>query len=240
MNRSLIPFVAGLLGPALAGCDAIATSAAGEPKTSRQDDATPVPLTWRQDFESGLPSFLRLDGSASTREGKTAINELRPISGKRDLLVSAILRSSDNPGWACLWMPLWDSQAMDATKAIGFRFKARSNLARTLTLMLDSDAYPSTTARHALTVNLAATTSDYFVYFSQFSYSPRLWQTGGPCASTGDPSLCRATLSQVVSRLRAFQVYMVTPSASAGTPALDTAVIQLDDIQLLFEDEILL
>lgn len=236
MNRSFLPLVAAGLGLALTGCDPVVTSAARETGDSLRATAPPASRSWTLDFESDLP-HLRMESSSATLKAAAALNERSPLSGKRDLLVSAILQPSDSPVWASVWLPVSDQSAVDARRAIGIRFKAKSNQARSFTLMLDSDAYPSSAVRFALNLELAAKPSEYSVYFSQFCYSPRLTQPGGLCSSQGgDPSLCRATLSEVVARLRAFHGFLV-PRTDA---ARDTAIIQLDDLRLLFEDDLLL
>lgn len=242
MNRSLLPLVACGLGLALAGCDPVVTSAATESQPSANFAVGTAPRSWKMDFESGLPRALRVESAASTREANAKLNEVRPLSGKRDLAFGAILRSGDpSASWAAAWIPLWDSQVLDASRAIGFRFKARSSAARTLTLFFDSDAYPSSAARHSLVVNLSTTATEHSVYFSQFAYTSRLWQSGGPCEEfLGDPSLCRTTLSQAVSHLRALQAFITPRAASATGSTADTALVQLDDLQLLFEEDILL
>jgi hypothetical protein len=192
------------------------------------------------DFESGLPA-LRLDANSATLQPKISLNGDRPISGSHDLLVSAILRGGDAPGWTSVWLPLADNRSMDVRAAIGIRFKARSTVARQFTLMLDSDVYPTPAARLALTFHLAAGTSEYSVYFHQFAYPQKLSQPGGLCSiEAGGTALCNVRSVEVLGRLRALHGFLVPRTNALGALPADTALIQLDDLRLLFDDDLLL
>lgn len=237
MNRSSIPLTALCLSLPLAGCDPLVTSAAEE---SRRGPVILAERSWRMDFESGLPA-LRMEANSQSFQLSANLNERLPISGTRDLRVSAILRGSEAPGWAAVWLPLAGSKMMDARRAIGFRLKVRSSVARQYTLMLDSDVYPSEAIRYATTLDLAATTSEYAVYFSQFAYPQRLMEPGGICSIEAAATVnCQTSIQQVLSRLRALQGFLVPRSNAKGVVPSDTVTIQIDDLQLLFDEDLIL
>lgn len=192
------------------------------------------------DFESGLPA-LRMEANSQSLQPTAALNDRLPISGSHDLRVAAILRGSDTPGWAAVWLPLAGNKVMDARRAIGFRLKIRSSVARQYTLMLDSDVYPSEAVRYATTLDLSATTSEYAVYFSQFAYPQRLKEPGGVCSIEAAGTVnCQTSIHQVLSRLRALQGFLAPRSNAKGVLPSDTVSIQIDDLQLLFDEDLIL
>lgn len=235
MNRSNTPLAASLACLAVAGCQSVMTSVADKPQPNTVASAS---RTWKMDFETGLPA-LRVEANTQTISPQADLNDQKPIAGAHDLKISAILRGQDAPGWTGVWLPLAANGLVDAHEAVGIRFKAKSPVARQLVLILDSDTYASSIAKYAVTLNLAPSTAEYTLYFSQFAFPAKLYQEGGACSlEAGGAALCQTRLPAVLGRLRAIQGFVLPRAGALGAASTDTVFLQMDDLRFLFEEDV--
>jgi hypothetical protein len=209
---------------------------------SEEDDHTPhwntvrVWKDWRLDFEAGLPrTGTYFNGT--THDVTLTGNYDQPLSGGRDMKLTAVLNGTNGEGWAGVWVKHPSDQDMDASGAVGIRFRLKSSTARNIQVMLSSFAYPDYTNGAKLTGTIAAVKGDQTVElkFVDFVYPAWLYKSGQFCGSSqGAQTYCTTRMSDVLERVNAIQFQMDPRWDANGKVEDDWASIQVDDVQFVF------
>ena len=210
--------------------------------TPEDDDHVPhwntvrVWKDWRLDFEAGLPrTGTYFNGT--THDVTLTENYDRPLSGGRDMKLTAVLNGTNGEGWAGVWVKHPSDKDMDASGATGIRFRLNSSTARTIQVMLSSFAYPDYTNGAKLTGTFKAIKGDQTVElkFVDFVYPRWLYRSGEWCGtSRGAEQYCTTRMSDVLERVNAIQFQMDPRWDANGNVEDDWASIQVDDVQFVF------
>ncbi len=199
-------------------------------------NTTRVGRDWRLDFESKLPrSATYFNGT--THDVVLEHNRSQPLSGGADMKLTAVLNGTDREGWAGAWVKDPSDLDMDASGAIGIRFKFKASTARNIQVTLSSLAYPDFENGAKLTGSFAAIKGVQSVElkFADWVYPAWLYKSGQLCATTqGSDTYCATKMSDVLRRVNAIQFQMDPRWDSAGSVEDDWSSIQVDDIQFVF------
>lgn len=191
---------------------------------------------WRLDFEAGLPRTGTYFNGTTHTVSLTG-NYDQPLSGGRDLKLTAVLNGTKGEGWAGVWVKHPSDKDMDASGATGIRFRLKSSTARDIQVMLSSFAYPDYTngAKLTGTIKAAKGVQTVEVKFVDFVYPSWLYKSGQFCGtSRGAEQYCTTRMSDVLERINAIQFQMDPRWDANGNVEDDWAAIQVDDIQFVF------